>query len=120
MSPERAPVRMKLNIFKCMTVMVCLGMPVAGFADDDDDARFATQALRDGKILSLSEILDRVHDVTGDNILEVEMEHEDERLVYEVYFLDPGGRRREIYVDAVTGEVLMQKIDDESDARSTD
>lgn len=48
------------------------------------------------------------------------MEHEDERLVYEVYFLDPGGRRREIYVDAVTGEVLMQKIDDESDARSTD
>jgi uncharacterized membrane protein YkoI len=120
MSLERARERMNLKFLKTMSLAICLGLPIAGIADDDDDARFATQALREGKILSLSEILERVEGVIGNNILEVEMEHEDEGLVYEVYFLDPEGRRREIYVDAVTGKILMQKIDDDSDAHSTD
>jgi len=53
-----------------------------------------------------------VRPVTGDTILEVEVEHEDFGIAYEIYFLDPQGRRREIYVDARTGEIMLQQLDD--------
>lgn len=117
---KSAGARMRTKYLKYFCLAACLAAPIASASDDGDDARFATQQLREGKILPLSEILSRVEHVTGGNVLEVEAEHEDHGLVYEVYFLDPNGQRHEIYVDAATGEILKQKLDDNSDARSSD
>lgn len=110
---------MTFNRLLYLTFAGCLAMPIASAADDDD-ARYATEQLQKGVILPLSEILERVRHVTGDTILEIEIEREDFGPVYEVYFLDPDGRRREIYVNAVSGEILMQKIDEDPDAHTPD
>lgn len=79
---------------------------------DETEPDEASRLLRQGEILPLSTILELVRPVTGTSILEVEVEHEDFGLTYEIYFLDQQGRRREIYVDARSGEILLQKLDD--------
>lgn len=79
---------------------------------DETEPDEVSRLLRQGEILSLAAILEMVRPVTGDTILEVEVEHEDFGIAYEIYFLDPQGRRREIYVDARTGEIMLQKLDD--------
>jgi uncharacterized membrane protein YkoI len=78
---------------------------------DETDAGSVIQSLQEGQILTLSAILDIVRPVTGDDILEVEVEHEEFGLAYEIYFLDPQGYRRKIYVDARTGDLVPQKLD---------
>lgn len=79
---------------------------------DGESAREISRLLTQGEILPLASILEIVRPITGVHVLEVEVEHEDFGLVYEIYFLDPQGLRREIYVDARTGKILMQKLDD--------
>ena len=111
---------MPKKYLKIACVLALLAAPMIGFADDDDDARLATKQVRDGVILSLTEILARIHHITEGQILEIELEREDQGLVYEVYFLDADGRRREIYVDAGTGELLVKIGTDEPDATTSD
>ncbi len=76
---------------------------------DDVDAATATHLQRSGHILPLSEILMILRPVTGDRILEVETDHGPSGFLYEIYFVDPEGRRHEIYVDGRNGEIVMQK-----------
>ena len=63
-------------------------------------------ATRRGEILSLTEVLERVRPQIGGRIVEVEVETENGVLVYELYYLDARGRRREVYVDPRTGTIL--------------
>jgi uncharacterized membrane protein YkoI len=44
--------------------------------------------------------------------LEAELEREDNRYVYEIEILLPGGQVRELEFDAVTGDLLEDKEDD--------
>jgi len=79
---------------------------------DDSDAGGLQQLLeerRKGKILPLFEILQRVNHVTGDDIAEIEFEREHGQVKYGIYYITPEGLRREIYVDAQTGEILEEK-----------
>ncbi len=78
---------------------------------DETDAGSANALLQEDQILSLSTILEIVRPITGDDILEVEVEHEASGLAYEIYFLDGQGHRRKIYVDARTGDLVPQKLD---------
>lgn len=49
----------------------------------------------------------------GGEIVEIELdEDDDDAFVYEVYYIDARGRRIEIEVDARTGEILKQEVDD--------
>jgi uncharacterized membrane protein YkoI len=79
---------------------------------DETEPDEVSRLLRQDEILPLATILELIRPVTGETILEVEVEHEDFGIAYEIYFLDPQGRRREIYVDARTGEIMLQKLDD--------
>lgn len=77
----------------------------AGRADGDDHER-ARAALERGEVLPLRALLDRTAaDVPG-RLLEVELEEDDGRLVYEVEVLAEGGRVVELVYDARTGELL--------------
>ena len=74
-------------------------------ADQDHDT---SKRLREaGKILSLEAIVDNYRQrYGGGRILEVELEFERGRYVYEIKFLDQNGRVRELEYDARTGELL--------------
>jgi len=77
-----------------------------GGRDQDD----AAQAVRDGRAMPVAEILKRVRGMG--EVLEIELDDDDGRLVYEIKFLDKRGRRVEVYVDARTGAVLKREDDD--------
>ncbi|HEY9380378.1 MAG TPA: PepSY domain-containing protein [Burkholderiales bacterium] len=78
----------------------------------DDDARDhdrARRALEAGEIMPLSRILDRVERDYAGRVLEVELEREDERWLYEIKLLQDGGQVLKLKVDARDAEVLSIK-----------
>lgn len=81
-------------------------------ADKDSRERAELNAARKrGDILALSEILDRLPDQIGSNVIEVEFESDDGRFLYEIYYLGADGRRREITVDARDASILDHEDD---------
>ncbi len=77
-------------------------------ADDHDEAY---ELLRSGEILPLENILQISRERVQGYILEVELEQEDGRLIYEIEILDEKGLAWEIELDARTGEILKQEQD---------
>ncbi|QKV19258.1 PepSY domain-containing protein [Oricola thermophila] len=81
-------------------------------ADSDRREREELNAARKrGDILALSEILDRLPGGIGDNVIEVEIDREHGRFLYEIYYLGADGRRREITVDARDASILERGDD---------
>ena len=96
------------------TVAACLLMAIAvplTASADEIRSEDVSRLLKNGEIQSLFSILEIVRPITGTHILEVVFENEVFGMAYGIYFLDAEGRRREINVDARTGEVLMQKLE---------
>lgn len=91
----------------------------AGEQDRHDESERETEGLnellkarRSGEILPLFVILSMVRPITGNDIVDIEFEREGGLLKYGIYFLDASGARREVYVDAKTGDVLEIKAAD--------
>jgi uncharacterized membrane protein YkoI len=80
-------------------------------ADGDHDR--ARRALEAGEILSLSEILAAAEAVRPGRVIEVELEKDDGRWVYELELVTPDGRLYEMEIDAATGTLL--EIEQEDD-----
>jgi uncharacterized membrane protein YkoI len=70
---------------------------------DQDEAR---DALRKGKIMPLSAILEIVTKREPGTVMEVELETKDGKLTYRIEVLNDKGRRREIRLDARNGNIL--------------
>lgn len=70
---------------------------------DQDQAR---DAVRKGKIMPLTAILEIVTKREPGTVMEVELETKDGKLTYRLEVLTDSGRRREIRLDARNGEVL--------------
>lgn len=78
-----------------------------------DDAKIARKALLEGKIKPLSEIIGLVKPkLPGATILEVELDVENGRIVYEFKIIDSSGRLKEVEVDAKTADILSIEDDD--------
>ena len=105
---------MKKNAILLVALFALLITPV--FADGDDEEKYGLEALmearRAGDVLPLIAILTRIHPITGDNVVDIEFEQDDGRFKYGIYYLDDNGRRREIYVDAQSGDVLEDELAD--------
>ena len=87
------------------------------FADKGEGGQGEThekldEARKQGKIMPIELILKSLKEKLKGEILEIELDDKDGRLYYEIYYLDSGGRRIEIYVDAATGEILKDKAED--------
>jgi uncharacterized membrane protein YkoI len=107
---DRTPMRRQLHLAIMLVPLAVAGMPA--HADNDRSERQQlTEARKRGDILALSEILDRLPGQIGDNIIEVEFEGDDGRFIYEIYYLDADGRRREITVDARDASILDHEDD---------
>lgn len=77
----------------------------------DDDHIEARRLLDSGEILPFEVILKKVRQTHPGKILEVELDKEDGRIVYEVEILGKDGAVKEVYINAITGEVLFGKED---------
>lgn len=90
-------------------IAVVLAVLAAGHATPacaGDDHERARRAVESGQALPLAEILRRLGGRLGGEIIEVELEREDGRYVYEFKVITPAGRVREVEVDALSAEIL--------------
>ncbi|MGG4604639.1 PepSY domain-containing protein [Paenalcaligenes sp. Me131] len=83
---------------------------MAGPADASrSDHERARRAVEAGEIMPLRSLLDTVENDYPGQVVEVELEHEDGQLVYEIKVLQASGQRLKLVLDARTGEVLKVK-----------
>jgi len=112
--PVREPVRRRRAALSFLFAAGVLAATLAvsparadrGGERDQDRARAALEA---GEVLPLATVLDRVGRTVPGQVLEVELEREHGRWVYEVRVLQTGGRLVRLAVDAKSGAVLEQR-----------
>ena len=90
-------------------LMALSPLQVARAGDDYIEARRLHVS---GEILPLETILKNVRQVFPGKIIEIDLEREDDVIVYEVEILGEDGVVREIYINAKTGKLLSVKEDD--------
>lgn len=91
-----------------LAVLAAVGAAAPGHAQDrrrGHDFEAAREAVESGEALPLAEILARVGGRLPGEIVAVEIERQGGTWVYEFKVVDAAGRRREIHVDARTGEI---------------
>jgi uncharacterized membrane protein YkoI len=95
--------------------LIAIGVLLAGLgaaALADDSHLEARRLAREGQILTLQQILGRIGKIQPGQILEVELEREHARLIYEIELLDKQGTVWEFKLDAVSGEILERELED--------
>ncbi len=75
----------------------------------DDDHEKARRALEAGEVMSLRTVLDQVERDYPGQVIEVELDREDGRWVYEIKLIRAGGGVLELELDARDGTVLKLK-----------
>ncbi|HLT13213.1 MAG TPA: PepSY domain-containing protein [Marinobacter sp.] len=98
--------RLRYGLAGITLCLLAIALPLT--ADDDDHER-ARHALEAGEILSLGTIINQLERDHPGQILEVELEREDGRWVYEIKQLREGGKLVKIELDASNGELLRSK-----------
>jgi uncharacterized membrane protein YkoI len=88
-----------------------------GHARDGHDHDRARHALEAGEVMPLRVILDRVEREYPGRIMEVELERQEDRWVYEIKLLRPGGTLMKLKVDGHSGELLGAKERQRSEGR---
>jgi len=91
-------------VFSCFLLL--------GFVHADDDHNEAFELLNSGDVLSLEKILQLNKNNIHGKILDIELEHEDNKLIYELNILDNKGIVWEIKVDAKDGTIIKKELDD--------
>ncbi len=98
------------NLFKLIIFSSTLILSASLFADDDHDK--AKRLLESGEILSLEEILVKVRKIQKGKILEVELEDEKNKPIYEIELVNPEGIVLELKFDAKNGQHLSTEKED--------
>ncbi|MDP1657556.1 MAG: PepSY domain-containing protein [Hylemonella sp.] len=84
-------------------------MPLASQAESGHDHDRARAALQAGEILPLPVVLERVAKEHPGNVLEVDLEREKNRWVYELKILQSGGGLLKLEVDAKDASVIKRR-----------
>jgi uncharacterized membrane protein YkoI len=82
--------------------LACMPPLAAG----DDDWHDLHERVSSGQLVPMATVLDWLEAHYDGQVLEVELEREDGRLVYEVEMLGPRGQRVEFEFDAASGELI--------------
>ncbi|MCL4745972.1 MAG: PepSY domain-containing protein [Burkholderiaceae bacterium] len=109
MKRDKAPNRRRFVAVAaaCALLLAAVGGQLA--ARDARDRDRARRALEAGEILPLRTILERVSVEYPGRVIEVELEREDGRWVYEIKLLRAGGSLVRLEVDARDGTTLARK-----------
>lgn len=86
--------------------------PSLADADRELDADTVREWVEAGRVLPLEELLERHRERISGRLLDLEVEREHGRIVYELEVVDHQGQVYEIYLDAQTGEWLGQELED--------
>ena len=97
---------MRLAVLAGMVMML---MVLPGQADDDHER--ARQLRQRGEVLPLTEVIERLQQRQPGRVLEVELEREQGRWVYEIEMLAEDGAVWEYQLDAASGELLERERD---------
>ena len=103
---------MKREFTNMPVILALLVSGPAQIVQADDDYREAKRLRESGEIMPLEEILKNVRTTYPGRILEVELENEKGRVIYELEILGADSIVREIYIDAKSGELLSVEEDD--------
>ncbi len=97
-------------VLRCVLAL-CLGAcsVSSAHADDRRDHDRARAALKASEVLPLQDVLEKVQRSHPGELLEVELEREDGRWVYELKLLQSNGRLLRLDVDAKTATVLRSR-----------
>lgn len=79
----------------------------------EPDHELAREALQRKEILPLDAVLRAIRDRVPGDIVEIELEREQGRWIYEVEIIDQAGRMRDVLVDARNAEILGTEDDDQ-------
>jgi uncharacterized membrane protein YkoI len=116
---SRMPRAIALGLAANLFIGALIGFAPLATADDDGerghydkDHDVARAALERGDALPLAEVLTRVAPNLSGEVVGIELDREDGRLVYELKVIAPNGRVREVYVDAATAEIVEEDWDD--------
>lgn len=90
---------------------LCLLAACAPARAGESDQDRAREALRRGEAAPLATILPAVEAELGARVIEVELERDDSRLIYELELIAPDGRILEAEVDARTGAVIEVEVE---------
>lgn len=82
---------------------------VPALAGGHADHERARQALEQGQVLALHQVLEKVERDYQGRVLKIEFEEDDGRFIYEIRLLQADGRMVKLEVDAVDGKVLKIK-----------
>jgi uncharacterized membrane protein YkoI len=95
---------MRVLLAALLALIVTLGLVSPAAADDDHER--ARRAVEAGEAMPLTRILERVEADFAGQLLEVELEKDDGRWVYEIELLTPQGNVIELTYDARSGALL--------------
>ncbi|MCW9012310.1 MAG: PepSY domain-containing protein [Gammaproteobacteria bacterium] len=101
----------KLSIWPIFIVAITAFSPIY-IAYADNDYIEARQLQESGEILPLESILKRLRQTYPGKVLEVELEKEGGKIIYEIEILTKNGIVKEIYIDAKTGDIVFTEEDD--------
>lgn len=91
------------------TLLLVLSLALAPALAQDisaPDYEFARGAVARGEILTLAEVLGRLQASHPGRVVEVELEREDDMLIYEIELVTRDGRLVQIEIDAATGRIV--------------
>jgi uncharacterized membrane protein YkoI len=102
------PILLRTLAATTLLAVAMLGVFSAARSGDDrkpSEHDAVREAVKRGEVLPLSQVLDIVEQHLPGEVLEVELEHEHQQLVYEIKVLADSGRIRKIEIDARSGDV---------------
>lgn len=74
------------------------------FGDTDDDSEKVYLGLKEGRFVPLGSVLAKLKLPHGSEVVNVSLEYEHNIPMYEIYYIDPQGRRYKLLFDAHTGK----------------
>lgn len=89
-------------------LLSALALPAAWAGDKHDHER-ARSAVQAGEVLPLPTLLEKLQRTHPGKVLELELERDDGRWIYEVKLLQANGQLVTLELDAGTGQVLQVK-----------
>ena len=98
--------RLRVLLAVALSLGLALSSALAASEGDHDRARAAVEA---GEILPLPALLEQVQRTHPGQVLELELETQGGRWIYEMKLLQPDGRLLKLVVDARTAQVLKLK-----------
>ncbi len=94
-------------------LIALLGLATSGLVFSEEDHDRAKILKERGQIRPLTEIIDKVRTKHSGEIIEVELEEEEGKIIYELELLDEDGVVTELKYDAKTGVLLTTEVEDE-------